>query len=37
MKKYFLSMKISTIIAALACVAIAFLLWLYFNIHYGGL
>ena len=32
MKKDFLGIKISTILAFFACVIVAFVLWLYFNI-----
>lgn len=32
MKKYVFGIKVSTILTVLACIVIAFLLWLYFNI-----
>ena len=32
MKKDILGIKISTVVAVVACLATAFLLWLYFNI-----
>ena len=36
MKSYFSKIKISTVVAFFACIVIAFLLWLYFNIKGSG-